>query len=342
MRISTQQLAAQLERKLAPLYSVFGAEPLLALEAADRIRAAARRQAYAEREVLTAEAGFNWSSLSFSANSFSLFATKRILELRIPTGKPGVEGAEAIVAFCNRLPDDSVCLVVLPDLDRPQQNSKWFAALEAAGVAVEAKGVSLQQLPGWLGERLALQNQQCDRETLQWLTERVEGNLLAAYQEVQKLALLFPEGKLDGEAVREAVLDVSRYDVWKLGEAVLGRDIPRLMRMMEGLQGEGAAPPLVLWAITEEIRALLKVSEGLQAGRQAAQLMRDARVWGVRQNLMEKAARNADPAQMKMALAQAAQTDKLIKGLRRGDVWDELLQLALLTAGRPAIKRVMV
>lgn len=342
MRISTQQLAAQLERKLALLYTVFGAEPLLALEAADRIRAAARKQAYAEREVLTAETGFNWSSLSFSANSFSLFATKRILELRIPSGKPGVEGAEAIVGFCNRLPDDSICLVVLPDLDRTQQNSKWFATLEAAGVAVEAKEVSLQQLPGWLGERLALQKQQCDKETLQWLTERVEGNLLAAYQEVQKLALLFPEGKLDGEAVREAVLDVSRYDVWKLGEAVLARDIPRLMRMMEGLQGEGTAPPLVLWAITEEIRALLKVSEGLQAGRQAAQLMRDARVWGARQNLMEKAARNADPAQMKIALARAAQTDKLIKGLRRGDVWDELLQLALLTAGKPALKQVTV
>lgn len=341
MRISTDQLATQLARKLAPLYVVFGAEPLLTLEAADRIRAAARKEGYIEREVLTAEPGFNWSSLNMSANSFSLFASKRILELRIPSGKPGVEGAEAVVRFCQRLPDDTICLINLPELDRTQQNSKWFTALEAAGVAVEAKEVARQQLPMWLGERLALQKQQCDKETLQWLTERVEGNLLAAYQEVQKLALLFPEGKLDGDAVREAVLDVSRYDVWKLGEAVLARDIPRLTRMLEGLKGEGAAPPLVLWAITEEIRALYKVSEGLQAGRQAAQLMRDARVWGARQNLMEKAARNADPRQMKIALAQAAQTDKLIKGLRRGDVWDELLQLALLTAGKPALRHIV-
>ncbi len=342
MRIPSEQLGSQLSRKLSPLYVVFGAEPLLTLEAADRIRAAARKQGYSEREVLTAEPGFNWSSLNLSANSFSLFASKRILELRILSGKPGVEGAEAVVRFCQRLPDDTICLVSLPELDRTQQGSKWFSALEAAGVAVEAKEVLRAQLPMWLGERLALQKQQCDKETLQWLTERVEGNLLAAYQEVQKLALLFPEGKLDGDAVREAVLDVSRYDVWKLGEALLARDIPRLTRMLEGLQGEGTAPPLVLWAITEEIRALLKVSEGLQAGRQLAQLLRDARVWGARQNLMEKAARNADPKQMKVALSQAAQTDKLIKGLRRGDVWDELLQLALLAAGKPALKPMTV
>ncbi len=340
MRIATEQLAAQLAKKLAPLYTLFGAEPLLTLEAADRIRAAARKDGYAEREVLTVETGFNWGSLNMSANSFSLFASKRILELRIPGGKPGVEGSEAIVKFCERLPDDTICLVSLPALDRTQLSGRWFTALESAGVAVEAKEVSRQQLPEWLSLRLAAQKQTCDRETLQWLTERVEGNLLAAYQEVQKLALLFPEGALDGDAVREAVLDVSRYDVRKLGEAVLARDIPRLVRMMEGLQGEGAAPPLVLWAITEEIRALLKISEGLQSGRALSQLLRDARVWGARQQLIEKAARRAEPAQLKMALARAAQADQMIKGLRRGDVWDALLQLALLTAGKPAIKEL--
>jgi DNA polymerase III subunit delta len=341
MRTTTDQLSAQLAKKLAPLYAVHGAEPLLAFEAADRIRADARKAGYTEREVLTVEPGFDWSTLNMSANSLSLFASKRILELRIPTGKPGVEGSEAIARFCERLPDDTICLVSLPGLERVQMDSKWFTALDAVGVTVEAKPVDRRQLPDWLGRRLAVQKQQCDADTLQWLTERVEGNLLAAYQEVQKLALLFPEGTLNGDAVREAVLDVSRYDVWKLGEAVLQRDVPRLTRMLEGLQGEGAAPPLVLWAITAEIRALLKVSEGLQSGRPMAQLLRDARVWGVRQQWVEQAAKRADPALLKQALARAAEVDQLIKGLRRGDVWDQLLQLALLTAGKPAIRQMV-
>jgi DNA polymerase-3 subunit delta len=187
-------------------------------------------------------------------------------------------------------------------------------------------------LPQWLAARLALQEQQADQETLEFLVGCVEGNLLAAHQEVQKLALLFPPGKLDAAQVRDAVLDVARYDVFKLGETLLGADAVRFVRMLEGLRGEGAPPPLVLWAVAEEARALLHMKNGVAAGRALPQLMREARVWGARAELMPKAVRRFTSRELEDALLHAASVDRMIKGLARGDVWDELVQLGLRMA----------
>jgi DNA polymerase-3 subunit delta len=333
MRITTEQLQPHL-RELKPLYTVYGAETLLALEASDRIRAAARAQGYAEREVLTVESGFKWADLSMAASAQSLFATLKLLELRIPNGKPGVEGSSAIQDFCARLPSDTVTLVQLPDLDWRAQKSSWFEALDAAGIAVEARVIVRKALPQWLAGRLKAQQQEADGDTLGFIAERVEGNLMAAYQEVQKLALLFPPGRIGFDAAREAVLDVARYDVFALGEAMLEGDIARLARMFEGLEAEGAPPPLALWALTEEIRILGKVVAGAASGRPIATVMRDARIYGPRQALLQSRYARYTPHDIAQALGHAATIDRMIKGLDKGDVWDELLQLALRFARR--------
>jgi DNA polymerase-3 subunit delta len=335
MRIDSEQLAQHLARGLKVLYAIHGEETLLALEAADRIRARCRHEGYNEREVLTVEAGFDWSRLAMSGSSLSLFSTKRLLELRIPSGKPGTEGAEALRTYAANVAPDTVTLISLPKLDRAQLSSGWFEALDSSGVVVAANPVALARLPQWLAARLALQEQQADPETLEMLVGRVEGNLLAAQQEVQKLALLFPPGKLDAEQVRAVVLDVARYDVFKLGEAMLSGDTVRFVRMLDGLRGEGVAPPLALWAIAEETRALLHVKSGAAAGRPLHQLLREARVWGPRADLLPRAVGRSTARELEDALMHAASIDRMIKGLARGDVWDELLQLGLRLA-RPA------
>jgi DNA polymerase-3 subunit delta len=336
MRISTEQLPQQLKRGLAPLYTVFGDEPLLALEAADRIRAHARDEGYGERDVLTAEPGFSWSQLGMSSSSQSLFGSRRVLEVRIPNGKPGNDGSQALQQFAARLPAETISLISLPEIDMRAQKGSWFDALDAAGVIVEAKRVARAALPPWLAGRLKAQDQDADDETLEFIAERVEGNLLAAYQELQKLALLFPPGHLASDRIKEAVLDVARYDVFDLGEIVVGGDAAHLARVLDCLQGEGAAPPLILWAMTEEIRAIGRLLAALATGIPAPQAMREARIWGpARQNLIQRHMKRFSPTQVEAALLHAASIDRMIKGLRRGDVWDELLQLGLRFARRP-------
>ena len=329
MKISTAQLPQHLKRDLAPLYTVFGEEPLLALEATDRIRARARSDGYEERVVLTVEQHFDWSQLRMSGQSQSLFAARRILELRIPSGKPGNEGSLALQDFCSRLPAETLTLVYLSEIDWRARKAAWFGALDAAGVMIEAEAVKRAQLPAWLAERLKMQEQHADEATLAFIADKVEGNLLAGYQEVQKLALLFPAGELSFEQVKEAVLDVARFDVFDLGGIVISGDPQQLARTLDGLRGEGAAPPLVVWAITEEIRAVGRVLAGRISGHPMQQVMRDARIWGPRQNFIERHLHRFTTAQIEAALMHAARIDRMIKGLVKGDVWDELLQLGL-------------
>lgn len=330
MRITTEQLQAHIARGIQPLYSVFGEETLLAIEAADRIRTALRIEGYSEREVLVVEPGFKWTDLANAASSQSLFAARRLLEMRIPTGKPGTEGGAALQRFCERLPQDTVTLVQLPAMDWRAQKSSWFDALENAGVCVEARAVARKALPQWIAGRLTAQKQDADAETLAFIADRVEGNLMAAYQEVQKLGLLFPPGRLAYDQVREAVLDVARYDVFDLGVAMLEGDPLRLARMIEGLKGEGAAPPLVLWALTEEMRLIGRIASGANAGKPIAALLREARIRdSAHQTLMQANYQRYTMAQVTDALRHAAHVDRMIKGLAKGDLWDELLQLAL-------------
>ncbi len=332
MKISTEDLPRHLSKGLGSLYVIHGEALLLAIEAADAIRIAAREAGYSEREVIIAEQHFKWAELRNSAQSMSLFSSRKVVDLRIPSGKPGVEGAQALQDHCENLNPDTLTLISLPCIDGAAMKSKWFTTLEQHGTVISANEVSLAALPAWIAARLKRQEQSADADTLSFLAQRVEGNLLAAFQEIQKLALLFPVGPLSFEQVKDAVMDVARYDVFKLSEAMLAGDAARYARILDGLRAEGTATVLILWALAEDIRALAKVTRAMQQNGNLAGAMRDARVWGAKQKQVERAVRRFTPIFAERALRQAAQIDRLVKGLRQGDVWDELLQLGVRCA----------
>ena len=346
MQIKPEQLAAHLAKGLRRLYTVYGDEPLSAQEAADAIRAAARTAGFGERKVYTVTGSyFNWSEVIGAAQAMSLFADRQLIEIRIPSGKPGKDGAPALQRYCEHLNDDVLTLVQLPRLDGMQQKSAWFAALDAAGVSIRVEPVDRKALPVWIAQRLALQGQrvqpgEAGQRTLAFFADRVEGNLLAAHQEIQKLALLHPKGELSFEAVEAAVLNVARYDVFKLGEAVLGGQTARSLRMLDGLRAEGEAPVLVQWTLAEDIRALKRVKDALADGRPLPLALRESRVWGARERLFERAL----PLLSEHALAdlvEAAQVcDGLVKGLKHPawplDPWEGLQRLVLLVVQHTA------
>ena len=332
MLLKGEQLSAHLERDLQPLYVVYGDDPLLVIEAGDAIRAAARRQGYSEREVLTALPGFDWGSLLAAGGNMSLFGDRKLIDLRIPSGKPGREGGAALQAWCSKLSLDALLLINLPELDWKEEKAAWFTALVQAGVAVKLVAPALTELPAWIAGRLRRQQQTADAEGLRFIAERVEGNLLAAHQEISKLGLLYPQGELSLEQIRAAVLNVARYDVDTLREAMLAGDLARLARTLEGLQQEGEAPPLVLWAMSEEIRALASIKFGQARGQPLDNLLREAKVWGARQNLIKRALQRVTVTSMEAALRHAARIDRLAKGIGEGDAWDEFLRLGMRLA----------
>jgi DNA polymerase-3 subunit delta len=336
MMLRPEALEGHLAKTLSPLYVIASDEHLLALEAADKIRRAARANGYSERDVLTVERTFKWGELLAANQEMSLFGDKKLIELRIPTGKPGKDGSAALQAYARGLSPDNLTLITLPKLDWQSAKASWVTGLQQAAVYIDIPNIERAALPNWIGTRLAAQGQSADRQGLDFIAERVEGNLLAAHQEIQKLGLLHEPGKLTFEQIHDAVLNVARYDVFKLSEAMLAGDPARLVRMLEGLKGEGEALPLVLWAVAEEIRTLLKLKSGMEEGRPLGVLFKENRIWGGRDRLMEPALRRLSVARLSSALQDAAQVDKMVKGLRgtafAGDAWDAMLQLALKVA----------
>ena len=336
MQLRVDALEGHLAKTIAPLYVIASDEHLLALEAADKIRRAARANGYSERDVLTVERTFKWGELLAANQALSLFGDKKLIELRIPTGKPGKDGGAALQAYTKDLSPDNLTLITLPKLDWQTAKAAWVGSLQQAAVYIEIPAIERAQLPGWIGTRLAAQGLSADRQSLDFIADRVEGNLLAAHQESQKLALLHEPVKLTYEQVHDAVLNVARYDVFKLSEAMLAGDPARLVRMLEGLKGEGEALPLVLWAVAEEIRTLLKLKAGMAQGRPLGVLLKEYRIWGPKERMMEPALRRISLSALEGALREAAQVDKMIKGLRAkafaGDAWDAMLHLALKVA----------
>ncbi len=344
MILKPEALIGHLERaahadKLARIYTIAGDEALLSIEAQDAIRAAARGAGFAEREVLHADGRFDWSLLVGATSGLSLFADKKLVEVRLPSGKPGKAGAEALREHAHNAAAETLTLISLPRLDRATRESAWAAALEHAGVWIDIPKVERAELPAWIGQRLARQQQRAARAALEFLADRVEGNLLAAHQEIAKLALLFPPGEITLEQLTESVLNVARYDVFALPVALYAGDATRAVRMLEGLRAEGEALPLVLWAVSEEIRTLLKAKSAADAGRPAATLARELRIWGPREKLLPQALARLTGAKLAALLARCADVDRLVKGLRAArrdsDPWLELSDIALaLTTGR--------
>ena len=344
MNLKPEALAGHLQRashtgKLARVYTIASDEALLSIEAQDAIRTAARNAGYAERDVLHADGRFDWSQLFGAAAGLSLFADKKIVEIRLPSGKPGKAGAEALRAHADNASDDTLTIVVLPRLDRATRESAWAAALEHAGVWIDIAKVDRVELPAWIGQRLARQQQRAARAALEFLADRVEGNLLAAHQEIAKLALLFGPGEITLEQLTESVLNVARYDVFALPVALYAGDAARALRMLEGLRAEGEALPLVLWAVTEEIRTLLKVKTAADGGKPVGALAREHRIWGPRERLLPQIVARLTTAKLAELLARCAEVDRLAKGLRAdkrdSDPWLELSDIALALAALP-------
>jgi DNA polymerase-3 subunit delta len=330
MQVGLTQLTAQLQRGLKPLYTLHGDEPLLIQEAADAIRAAAKAQGHTERTVHTvAGAHFDWSEVLASGSSLSLFADKQIVEVRIPSGKPGKDGSVALQQLAESVGSDdtTLTLVLLPRLDAASQKTAWFSALDNAGVVVKVDPVERNALPAWIAQRLQDQGQQVAAgeegpRTLQFFADRVEGNLLAAHQEIQKLALLYPAGVLSFEQVQDAVLNVARYTPFKLAEAVLGGQIERVTRMLDGLEAEGETPVLVHWALADDIRTLQRLRLALDADKPLPMALREHRVWGVKEKLMERAVPRLASAHVAQWLVDAHKVDGITKGLKH-EGWPE-------------------
>lgn len=353
MNLAPGQLQEHLKRGIKSLYTLYGDEPLLVQEFADSLRAHARGLGYTERTVHTvAGAHFDWSEVLASGGSLSLFADKQIVEIRIPSGKPGKEGSVALQQIAERAQgdDSTLSLIMLPRLDSMTTKGAWFGALESYGVTVKFEPIARNNLPQWISQRLQAQGQRVaageeGQRTLQFFSDRVEGNLLAAHQEIQKLGLLYPlpgGSVLSFEQVENAVLNVARYDVFKLSEAVLGGQTVRVARMLDGLQAEGESEVLVHWAISEDIRGMKRVKDAINAGRPMPMALRDNRIWGIKEKLYERVLPGITDTTLANLLTAAHKVDGICKGLKQPDWpasgWQALHRLAGLVCEQCALR----
>ncbi|MGK2951694.1 MAG: DNA polymerase III subunit delta [Thiobacillus sp.] len=331
MNIHADRLPDQLARGLAALYVVVGDEPLAAQEAADAIRAAARAGGHSERTVYTVQGRYNWQGIFASGDNLSLFAERRLTEIRIPSGKPGVDGAKALETYAAKLPADTLTLISLPGLEWKTMQSRWFAALAKTGVVVEAKPIDRTALPGWIDRRLAKQDLHADRAALEFLADQVEGNLLAAQQEIDKLGLLLPPGMVTLANVEHAVVDVSRLEADALQDALYAGDGARFAQIVTDLKDAGEAVPAILWQVSSSVQLLLRLKLTVAQGDSLSAVMRT--LWGrdkQRAPQIERALKRLSLAQLETALADLALIDRQAKGLERvGDPWDTLLRMGM-------------
>jgi DNA polymerase-3 subunit delta len=328
MRVYPEKLAGQLQQQLLPVYLVSGDEALLVQECCDLVRAAAREQGCTDREVIDAGAsGFNWQDILHSATSMSLFAERKLVELRIPSGKPGAEGSKALCEYLEVAGGEDVLLIISGKIDKQSTNSKWYKALDQAGATIQVWSVELRELPRWLRQRVHNAGMSIDDDALQLMCERVEGNLLAAVQEVEKLKLLATDGQISAQTVTEAVSDNARYNLFDMADSALNGDATTSLRMLHGLRGEGTEPAVALWALAREIRTLYEVKLDCDGGQSAQQALSARRVWKNRMSLMQSALARHDTRSLSRLIEQASRVDGSIKGFARGKPWDNLEDL---------------
>ncbi len=334
MQLKPEQIDAHLRKQLAPVYFISGDEPLRVMESADAVRAAARAQGYDEREVLSVQPGFDWAALTAQTGNLSLFSQRRIIDLRIPNGKPGVEGSKALRAYVENPPEDTLLLVTAGKLDAATRSGKWLQALDKAGVVIHVWPLKAHEFPRWVEQRMRRRGLQPNSDAVELLAERVEGNLLACVQEIEKLYLSLGEGLVDADAILEQVADNARYDVFGLVDTALAGDAARSVRILQGLDAEGVAPQIVVWALSREIRSLALMAAAVAGGQQVAAVVTRYRVWAARKAVVTRALQRLSAAQCGMMLRQCARIDRISKGRDAGNAQDELLQLVLTLAGR--------
>lgn len=335
MRLRPDELGKQLAKPLLPVWLVCGDEPLLVLEAADRIRAAARAAGCIDRDVLNAEAGFDWNRLREAAGNMSLFGDKRLIELRLDR-VPSPDGQQAISQWCERLNDDTVLLVIAGALEKKQLAAAWVTALEQAGALVQAWPVPRPELPAWIRRRLAALGLDADHAALEFLADRVEGNLLAAQQEIDRLALLFGKGSISLEQLAAVVTDNARYELEGALDAALAGQAARALRMLDGLREEGESTVPLLWLVQRDVRGLLVAAELVAQGRNESAALQAAGVWNSRQPALAPALRRLRVPALKALLADCAKAEKTNKGQAPGSAWDAMATLLLRIAGQKA------
>lgn len=336
-KLRAEQLGKSLGSQLAPAYLVTGDEALLVQEACDAIRKAAQKNGFSEREIYHTDSGFNWSQLLHSANSLSLFAEKKIIEIRLHNGKPGDAGSKAIVEYCQVPPEDVLLLIVAPKLDKRALGSAWTKALDAIGNIVTIWPVLPPQLPHWIDQRLKAAGLRADPQAVDMLAAKTEGNLLAAAQEIEKLKLLATDNLVDTHLMTSVVVDSARYDVFGLVDKALYGDSRSAVKTLNGLRGEGTEPMPILWALTREIRSLYNVKHALQQGQPFDLAARQNGIWDSRKAVIQQAVNRFKLSQLSMLVRQAGYADRTVKGLAVGDIWSVLLDIVLGLSGTQSL-----
>jgi DNA polymerase-3 subunit delta len=330
MQLKSDQLNAQLTKSLAPVYFFTGDEPLQVGELADAVRKTARKADYNAREVFSVDNSFEWNSLSSSANELSLFSDKKIIELRLPTGSFGTDGAKVITAYCERLPQDTLLIITAAKLAKESLKTKWFAAIDKVGIVIQVWALDGADLMRWLQQRCVQRGLILDNNGLRLLASRIEGNLLAAAQEIEKLYVLYGAGNISRSQINEVVADSSRYDVFKLVDCLFGGNIKRIIKVLSALQAEGTAAPVVLWALSKEARVLIKIKQALSQGQNRDTVFRNHQIWDKRKQVINDAIARISDKNLNQILVLSAKADRQIKGQQSGDAWETLLAICLL------------
>jgi DNA polymerase-3 subunit delta len=332
MRIKPEQLSAALQKRLMPVYFISGDEPLQLGEMADAVRKAARKAGFENREIISAETGFEWNQLAFSADSLSIFADKKIIDLRLPSGTPGTDGAKALIAYCERLPEDTLLLITAGKATGSALKSRWLEALDKVGVVIQVWPLEGQDLIRWLQQRMQQRGLNAETDGLRILASRIEGNLLAAAQEIEKLYVLYGADNLSNQQIFDVVADSSRYDVFKLMDNVLSASVNRIFKILSGLRAEGIAAPIVLWALTREARVLIKIKLALSQGQNREAVFKNNQIWDKRKQLVSNALDRLSDHDLNSILVLSAKADRQIKGQQQGDAWETLLAICLMFA----------
>ena len=339
MRLKPEQLNDSLQTKLAPIYLLSGDEPLQLVELSDAIRQAAKRAGFSERDIFSTDSGFDWSDISNAASSLSIFGDKKVLDLRVPSANFGTEGAKTLTTYCEYLPADTILLITCGKLNSASLKTRWFEAIDKVGITIQVRPLEGEELLQWLKNRLQQRGMNTDNEGLQLLSTRIEGNLLAAAQEIEKLYVLYGSGMLTVEQIFDAVADNSRYDVFKLIDTLLAANVNRIFKVLAGLQAEGIAAPIVLWALMREARTITKIKLALSSGQSKDTVFRQHQIWDKRISLMEKAIKRLSHHQLFDILSLSAKADRQAKGQEVGDAWETILAICLLfTAPNNSIK----
>ena len=332
MRIKPEQLSALLQKGLMPVYFITGDEPLQLSEMADAVRKAAKKAGFENREIISAETGFDWNQLAFAADSLSIFADKKIIDLRLPSGTPGTDGAKALIAYCERVPEDTLLLITAGKVASSALKTRWLEALDKVGVVIQVWPLEGQDLIRWLHQRLHQRGLNAETDGLRILASRIEGNLLAAAQEIEKLYVLYGTGNLSNQQIIDVVADSSRYDVFKLMDSVLSASVNRIFKVLSGLRAEGIAAPIVLWALTREARGLIKIKLALTQGQNRDTVFKNNQIWDKRKQLVNNALNRLSESDLNSILVLSAKADRQIKGQQQGDAWETLLSICLMFA----------